>query len=423
MSVDTERREQAAPEMAPAAVPAPAPPTSQPVDPSDGTLPILIFAPAFARSSSNSGTRVAELIAKKASILPGTYKVVDRSEQGTGLRVCKTIVGPDGSPVLDVLELDYLSRLEDADLIGRGASAPGFVRSGFLAIRGMLMLVPAIRRAGKSARARMQLLWGFGSLVVLLLLAVVAIVTSLHAMGIGDGFIGDDNAAVISIGSGVAVAGIWARYRPQFTAGAERIERMMNFADDPRYRAAVVRTVWEALDGLRDRTWRGPIHLVGFSFGSLVLLDALFPQRSRDGETLVDPNLRDLASMVTSLTTIGCPADFARLYWPRWFEDRWPYPSNLEWINVLNASDVFGSNFRDDDDTTTQTTPATPGAALQPTRQVTYLPAQPWWQIFLMGDFSIHGAYWGGPKADSCFEREPLVSTWLGRVADPVRPR
>lgn len=93
-------------------------------DPSDGTVPLLIFAPGFVRSATNSGARVAELIAHNADLLSGSYRVIDSTEQaGVGLRVCTTIVGPDGKPVLEVFELDYQSRLEDADLVGGSRTA------------------------------------------------------------------------------------------------------------------------------------------------------------------------------------------------------------------------------------------------------------------------------------------------------------
>ncbi|MCL1870335.1 MAG: hypothetical protein FWF90_07980 [Promicromonosporaceae bacterium] len=404
----------------------PAPPgaTSQATEP-DVAVPILIFAPGFARSATNNGVRLAEIVANNASLLPGTYKAVESQQLASpGLRVCRTILGPAGTPVLEVLELDYLGRLEDKDLIGdRARSTPGFVRTSLLALRGLVMLVPAWSRAGKSSRAKLQLLIGFVMVALLLLLAVAAVLAALKAMGIGTGFVGDDTTARFAIGTGVSVSAIWAFARPKFASAAQRIERIMDFADRQRYRASVVKTLWEALDGLRDRETKGPIHLVGFSFGSLVLLEALYPQKSGDNE---DPgaNLAQLASAVRSLTTVGCPADFVRLYWPEWFRDRCAL-AELDWLNIYNASDVFGSNFRNDRDGATARTPAwprlrrrrnerpVPDSPMRPTKSVMYLPPKPRWKLALMGDIAVHGEYWDSATADNCFARTSVLDMWF----------
>lgn len=426
------------------------PPTASARGPEPGVgpveVPLLIFAPGFVRSGANSGTRVAELVAHHASLLLGTYSAVESKEHAVaGLRVCRTVVGPHGTPVLEVAELDYLGRLEDEDLVGARQTAPGFLRSGLLAVRGLAMLVPATFRAGKSGRAKLQLFLGFGAVALLLALAVVAAVAALSAAGVGKQRIADVTATRVAVFGGASVAAIWAALRPQLVAAAGRIERVMDFADKHRYRATVVSTLYEVLDGLRDRGRAGAVHLVGFSFGTLVLLDALFPQEDREPDVGGTGNLEALASRVTSLTTIGSPADFARLYWPDWFENRRALAPSLYWLNILNDSDVFGSNFRDDrDGSDEQRRPrrvrwwwvdalawvwaraesqasrderekqrAAPPSPMTPTRSISYQPPKALWKLLVMGDFTAHGDYWGGPKADSCFKRESLLRLWF----------
>lgn len=372
-------------------------------------VPVLVFAPGSGRSAWNSAARVAELVARAASIGPGSYYARESKETvGPGLRAARTVVGPDGAPVLDVLELDYLSRLEDADLTRAAPMIPGFVRSGMLAVRGIVMLVGAVRREGLGPRGRLQLAWGFVCVAALLAGAVVATLSALAAMGVVDTGATQARATAVAVGAGVSVTAVWAAARTRLLGSEQRIERFMRFADMPRYRATIVRTVWEALDSLRDQHRTGPIHLAGFSLGSLVLLDALFPRADDEPERPaddVDEELQALSGLVASLTTIGCPADFARLYWPGWFEHRRAWIDPQRWLNVRNESDVFGSAFD-----------PSPWP-LRPRQTIRYQPRKPWWTVLLMGDFSVHGEYWGSVTEDSCFQRVEVRRPWLGRRA------
>jgi hypothetical protein len=103
-------------------------------------------------------------------------------------------------------------------------------------------------------------------------------------------------------------------------------------------RGAFGRLLQHVLESEVDGQRYDRIHVVAFSFGSIVALDALFP--------VVKPadHLRDIHSLVT----IGCPFDFVRTYWPEYFEERQAI-SNVPstWINVYAGADVLGSNFAD----------------------------------------------------------------------------
>lgn len=81
------------------------------------------------------------------------------------------------------------------------------------------------------------------------------------------------------------------------------------------------------------------IHIISYSFGSLIALDALY---SADGHCRRYDG-------VDSLVTIGCPFDLVRTCWPEYFADR-VSPGNVKrrWLNIYNPVDVLGSNFRDD---------------------------------------------------------------------------
>lgn len=81
------------------------------------------------------------------------------------------------------------------------------------------------------------------------------------------------------------------------------------------------------------------VHVVAYSFGTLVAIDTLFPH--------VQAGTR--LNTISHLVTIGCPFDVVRTYWPDYFANRnrqAAVPS--KWINLYAPLDVFGSNFRND---------------------------------------------------------------------------
>lgn len=91
----------------------------------------------------------------------------------------------------------------------------------------------------------------------------------------------------------------------------------------------------EARTGLAYRN----LHVVSFSFGTVVTLDALFPH-----STLTKSTRR-----IDTLVTIGCPFDFIRTYWPEYFGRREAWATApRRWVNVYAPADVLGSDFRDD---------------------------------------------------------------------------
>jgi hypothetical protein len=80
------------------------------------------------------------------------------------------------------------------------------------------------------------------------------------------------------------------------------------------------------------------VHVIGYSFGSIIALDALF---AYDQSAAVFRRIH-------TLVTIGCPFDFIRTYWPTYFEKRTRLPEvPKRWINIYAPADVLGSDFTD----------------------------------------------------------------------------
>ncbi|HYG08908.1 MAG TPA: hypothetical protein VD835_02930, partial [Pyrinomonadaceae bacterium] len=81
------------------------------------------------------------------------------------------------------------------------------------------------------------------------------------------------------------------------------------------------------------------IHIIGYSFGSIVALDNLFAQGAKPIERF---------NRIDTLVTIGCPFDIIRTYWPEYFKGRYSLtPNTPKWINVYSPIDILSSNFAD----------------------------------------------------------------------------
>jgi len=152
------------------------------------------------------------------------------------------------------------------------------------------------------------------------------------------------------------------------------------------------------------------IHLMGFSFGSLIALDTLFPRHP--------PSLH--LEQIDTLVTIGCPFDLVRTFWPRYFDQRKIGAIRApEWINIYSRYDVLGSNFRDDEkeESAEERVTAkafgmaeTPEKTLTPQNLIYDLGIEvgrfPLLTVLTLKGFKAHGLYWeGSGKSElSCFD-------------------
>jgi hypothetical protein len=79
------------------------------------------------------------------------------------------------------------------------------------------------------------------------------------------------------------------------------------------------------------------VHIIGYSFGSIVALDNLFAPGAKPIERF---------NRIDTLVTIGCPFDIIRTYWPEYFTGRHALkPNTPKWINVYSPIDILSSNF------------------------------------------------------------------------------
>jgi hypothetical protein len=113
----------------------------------------------------------------------------------------------------------------------------------------------------------------------------------------------------------------------------------MGYLDYDQRKGLVLGQLNELLEHIQEKgTAYRRVHIVGYSFGSVVALDAVFPHHV--------PGAR--LATIDSITTIGCPFDFMRTYWPDYFTQRRPIPASaLRWINIYSSMDILSSDFKD----------------------------------------------------------------------------
>jgi hypothetical protein len=311
---------------------------------------VVIYLPSLAVAPRNTTTRVAEILTKLFDEGPGSFVRKGLPRDGSqsmlsdGQRIARE--GVSLEPVLDLYTYDYRPRLKSSDIGGDGV-VPAVRRLAFSLwyfLRALLLVLGA-RRHAKSTIAKWQLLIGFGAVVVLFLSVLFTAAAVLVALGVWDApsASGNETAAdAIAIGATAFTTWIIAAARPKVRSASVLLQRLLDYAEHDRQGAGVADGLGAALDELIEEDGTRRIHVVGYSLGALVAMDYLFPRVS-DYPNL-DPRHR---ARVKTLTTIGSPLDFVRLFMPEYTDGRVARVPKLRWRNVYIAADVFGSNFLD----------------------------------------------------------------------------
>ncbi|MDQ1370723.1 MAG: hypothetical protein QOF20_3076 [Acidimicrobiaceae bacterium] len=164
------------------------------------------------------------------------------------------------------------------------------------------------------------------------------------------------------------------------------------------------------------------VQFVGYSFGAIVAIDALFPTTGLPAGSF---------AAVRGLTTIGAPYDFVRAIRTNWREDRHVGPTRPRWINIYSPTDVLGSNFRDDNSdgeptrgiaaTTTVDggNGASPVVEIIPDANLTWnLGVQlTFLNLLMLSGFTNHGRYWGD---DAEVDHNVFDDLVTGMYAGPI---
>jgi hypothetical protein len=178
-------------------------------------------------------------------------------------------------------------------------------------------LVPAFRRHAKSRRAKMQIVIATGLVCLLYLAFGLALVGVLKLIGVPwlPNWLqtpADPSARIVWGLSATSLAALaYAKVRPGLIRAGILIRSVMRYLGKDEQQRAVTAVVDEAIDAALDDPNCGDVHVLGYSFGAVVAMDALIPP--------TDGILRRPLSRVKSVSTLGYPADFIRLLYPDHF--------------------------------------------------------------------------------------------------------
>ena len=366
----------------------------------------LVFAPGIGHHPQNTADNVADVIARS----------LDRRRQGSystdtttapaprGLRAAKTVVGPNGERLLDVFELDYKHRMEDTDPTGaRNTVPPGLGVALWDTITAFGLTLHAWGSPVKRRNAKVQLFLGVMATLAILVVGVAALIGAVGVLGASWGHHAKPPAkGVVAALDGVVLAA-WVKARRPLLAFRVQMHRVLRYLLDERHQRTVTQTLDDAVDGLLDQDPKAKVHLLGYSFGSLVTFDALFP---KDGA----PDR--IGRAVRSLATVGFLHDAVALYEPRHFAGRVARVGAIPWRNVFIPSDVLGSNLCTGDDVSSADVTMY-GLTVASRR---YTDEQPhWWDVLRGRGFRMHGGYWDDPDSASCVDL--LTDLWVPDVA------
>jgi hypothetical protein len=394
----------------------------------------LIYVPGLGHDVNNTAEVIAESIAKNADRYRGavTASHDDVPPATPGLRAVATIKAGK-TPLLDVTELDYrealegLARNEKADGGSEGVT-PSLIRQTYYALWGTQKWLAALVRRkndsqrkgtdetnSKSPMAKFQLLIGLALLLVLtgaLAIGLVGVAMTVFTQLGWDAVVPDwlvDPAPWLALTGGLVSAGTLAKWRTALLRGAKRTEQYLRYFGDSRDRDTVIYPVTDAVDKLREAGYAGDIHILAYSFGSIVTLDAF----ATDSRSPWQPKGVDGA---TSIVTVGSPLDFVNLYFPGHFTAQQARRPELPWANVFIPSDVFGSNFHAGHDHDASDTEVmnwqVANHVFRPRDKLTF-----WGVLFRSVGLTRHNLYWD--RNGGCW-MPPLLHQW-GLIRTPAR--
>jgi hypothetical protein len=101
----------------------------------------------------------------------------------------------------------------------------------------------------------------------------------------------------------------------------------------PRLRGQLNALLQDILEA--PETANARVHILAYSFGSIVALDTIFRSDMRAPST---------QGRIHSLVTVGSPFDLIHWMWPDYFRNR-KRVVGLRWINIFAPQDVLSSNF------------------------------------------------------------------------------
>ncbi len=408
---------------------------------------LVEFAQRFARLLDHQDGQVAASYESRAAPAEpygntGTPAYADVRE------IVRTVPGREAAVTHRIYRFNYDTLLAGAS--GSDNLLSQFWSVGSLTLKwGWLFLMSALWRARSLGwREKISLVYGGGALAVILAYAALLFIGVVYwaVSSAGGSVLGAESgmeeawswmgqqitslipvswrgnkvllhgAATLAMLAGVAGLS-FGGVRAWLAKRVEMFTRFSRYFDSGYGRAACVGQFNDLLEHICESECApNQVDVIGYSLGGVVALDVLFPS---NGE------LMPRAAAVSSFTTIGCPFDLVRAFWPAYFEQRFISESaaRMPWINVFSPVDLLGSNFANEpgvdvrpsrgincaDPGSGQETVAPAPKGRLPDRNLVYDHAGRTRirlvEVLLFGGFLAHSQYWvrGCPGAESCY--------------------
>jgi hypothetical protein len=312
----------------------------------------LVFAARVAASLDHGAQTARAVFRVKSRVEEARKEVGDHR-----FLVCQVIrVEPDAveRAVLDIYKLDYHSILV-SDYEQRSSLARAAI-TAIEAVKGLFRIAAALGRGkGLGTRRLLQVLIAFFMWVLLsgyfllLLASIVAVIANWWNLApLTDTWLARLLSRAIPplvLFMTVLTAMIPGKWKSELVRTGANYVRMCTYLSVSDQRTAVLGRFHALLEHIAEKepAYRRT-HIMAYSFGSIVALDALFPPAAHRAARF--PRL----ASVEKLISVGCPFDFIRALWPRYFEGRLSAAdAPKSWLNVYTPPDALGSNFRDDD--------------------------------------------------------------------------
>ena len=345
----------------------PAPAATEP--PPDAVVFVPSLFPATVRNASDAARRIAAALDRNAGTRSAQFFAAEGRDESyvAGARGAPTgewgrkatrvvsVMRRDaggGEPVrvLDVYDFQY-----NASLTGAFSSRTPFLQA--LSVAAVLLgnfgrLLRSFGARSKDWAHKLQVAWGGALFLIMFVYMVYLVATAVASVwGGAQQLSGEASASprwlsMMQASASVLVAlGLFSR--ASLKAVVEKVATGVacatSYVSAGTYQKTILGELARLLEHIAEKGGAGDeppyrrVHVVAFSFGSVIALDALF----QDGEPA------PAFGRVDSLVTIGCPFDFVRTYFPRYFDGRRAASSTLRWLNLYAPADVFGSDFVD----------------------------------------------------------------------------
>ena len=319
----------------------------------------IIYIPGLAKLTNerrNIPVRFVHALdwnAETASAVFSTRAELEATKKLNGLATVTSVLRRDGDvelPVIDVYEFDYHDTLVTVQQRSPIAQA-GALAAMLLTVLGRV--IAGIGKPSKSRAEKINVAAGVATylllsayMMFLLLVGLIALVDagSLVVSPNIKTLFGDARERIHALEAAVLAIGSLGLFR---TKGLRDLLDTVasELAAAGRYLSTGQRTktVQGRLADLLARILEvepkyDRIHVVAFSFGSIVAIDSVFPKQVTGRQW----------ERVDSLVTVGCPFDFIRTYWPDYFGTREGVVDKpRKWYNVFAPADILGSDFKD----------------------------------------------------------------------------